>query len=50
MSGRVVLVRRWGRIGTAGKVRLDEYAGEGEALAAIQSLQTRKIRRGYQAS
>ncbi len=45
---RVVLVRRWGRIGTAGKVRLDEYPGEGDALAAMQGLERRKIRRGYQ--
>ena len=28
---RHVLVRRWGRIGTAGKTRLDEHKGEGEA-------------------
>ncbi|WP_457094948.1 WGR domain-containing protein [Microvirga sp. P5_D2] len=27
LLGRVVLVRRWGRIGAAGKVRLDEQAG-----------------------
>lgn len=47
LFGRVVLVRRWGRIGTAGKVRLDEYAGEGPALAAMQALQARKVRRGY---
>ncbi len=47
LFGRVVLVRRWGRFGTAGKVRLDEYAGEGEALAALQTFQARKIRRGY---
>ena len=29
LFGRMVLVRRWGRIGTAGEVRLDEYAGRG---------------------
>ena len=47
LFGRVVLVRRWGRIGTAGKVRLDEYEGEGAALAALHALQQRKVRRGY---
>jgi predicted DNA-binding WGR domain protein len=47
LFGRVVLVRRWGRIGTAGKVRLDEYEGEGAALAALHALQQRKMRRGY---
>ncbi|MFC4170478.1 WGR domain-containing protein [Microvirga sp. GCM10011540] len=39
LLGRVVLVRRWGRIGTTGKTRLDEHRGEGEALAALQALQ-----------
>ena len=47
LLGRVVLVRRWGRIGSAGKTRLDEHAGEGEALAALASLQASKRRRGY---
>ena len=47
LFGRVVLVRRWGRIGKAGKVRLDEYAGEGAALAAMQALERQKLRRGY---
>jgi predicted DNA-binding WGR domain protein len=50
LFGRVVLVRRWGRIGTAGKTRLDEHTGEGEAQAALQKLQTAKRRRGYQAT
>ena len=49
LFGRVVLVRRWGRIGTAGKVRLDEYEGEGAALAALHALQQRKMQRGYRA-
>ena len=49
LFGRVVLVRRWGRIGTAGKVRLDEYPGEGEALAAMAALERQKVRRGYRA-
>ena len=49
LLGRVVLVRRWGRIGTAGKIRLDEHAGEGEALAALTALKTAKQRKGYRA-
>ncbi|UVF22886.1 WGR domain-containing protein (plasmid) [Microvirga terrae] len=48
LLGNVVLVRRWGRIGSAGKVRLDAHAGEGEALAALQALQMAKARKGYQ--
>jgi predicted DNA-binding WGR domain protein len=47
LFGRVVLVRRWGRIGTAGKVRLDEYSEEGRALAAMEAMKARKMRRGY---
>lgn len=45
---RVVLVRRWGRIGTAGKIRLDEHVGEGEARKALDALARIKRRRGYQ--
>jgi predicted DNA-binding WGR domain protein len=48
LLGRVVLVRRWGRIGSTGKTRLDEHAGEGEALAALEALQIAKTRKGYQ--
>ncbi len=48
LFGKVVLVRRWGRIGTAGKVRLDEYPEEGRAVAAMEALRARKIQRGYQ--
>ena len=48
LLGRVVLVRRWGRIGSAGKTRLDEHRGEGEAMAALATLEASKRRRGYQ--
>ena len=47
LLGRVVLVRRWGRIGTAGKTRLDEHKGEGEALAALQAFHAVKRKKGY---
>lgn len=48
LFARVVLVRRWDRIGTAGKVSLDEHTGEGKAFTALQRLQNAKRRRGYQ--
>ena len=47
LFGRVVLVRRWGRIGTAGRTRLDEHPDEGRALAALLAIEARKKRRGY---
>ena len=47
LFGRVVLVRRWGRIGTAGRIRLDEHPDEGRALAALLTIEARKRRRGY---
>jgi predicted DNA-binding WGR domain protein len=50
LFGRVVLVRRWGRLGTAGRTRLDEHKGEGEALAALASMQRAKQRRDYRSS
>jgi predicted DNA-binding WGR domain protein len=50
LFGHVVLVRRWGRIGTAGKIRLDEHRGEKEARTALQKLHAAKKRRGYQAT
>jgi predicted DNA-binding WGR domain protein len=48
LFGRVVLVRQWGRLGTAGRTRLDEHEGEGEALSALVALKASKERRGYQ--
>ena len=36
LFGRHVLVRRWGRIGTAGKTRLDEHTGEGGSLGRFR--------------
>ena len=47
LFGRVVLVRRWGRLGTFGKVRLDEHPDEGRALQALMAIEARKKRRGY---
>jgi predicted DNA-binding WGR domain protein len=48
LFGKAVLVRRWGRIGTAGRTRLDEHAGEGEAMTALMKMEKAKQRRGYQ--
>jgi predicted DNA-binding WGR domain protein len=40
--------RRWGRLGKAGKTRVGEHLGEGEALAALQALQSAKRKKDYQ--
>jgi predicted DNA-binding WGR domain protein len=47
LFGRVVLVRRWGRLGTFGKVRLDEHPDEGKALQALRAIEARKKQGGY---
>jgi predicted DNA-binding WGR domain protein len=47
LFGRVVVVRQWGRIGTAGRTRLDEYPDEGRAVAAMTKLEASKRNRGY---
>jgi len=48
LFGRVVLVRRWGRIGTRGRERSDPHEGEAAAAEAMAKLATTKRRRGYQ--
>src|SRR4051812_37996816 len=47
LFGRAVVVRRWGRIGTAGRTRVDEHPDEGRAVAALVKLEASKRRRGY---
>ncbi|MFT8885600.1 MAG: WGR domain-containing protein [Acetobacter papayae] len=42
-----VLTRRWGRIGTEGRLRLDLHANEGAAANALSRLLRFKVRRGY---
>lgn len=41
------VVREWGRIGSAGRVRADLYAGLAPAIAAAQKMAERKRGRGY---
>jgi predicted DNA-binding WGR domain protein len=41
------VVRNWGRIGTAGRSRLDIHNGPGEAIDAIGEIKSAKIKRGY---
>jgi predicted DNA-binding WGR domain protein len=47
LFGRVVLVRNWGRIGTNGRERAEEYPSEIEAGQALEAVAQAKRRRGY---
>jgi predicted DNA-binding WGR domain protein len=48
LFGHVVLVRRWGRIGTRGRERMDPYSDEAAAAEALAKLAAVKRRPGYQ--
>ncbi len=48
LFGRVVLVRRWGRIRTRGRERMDPHPDEMAAAEALAKLAAAKRRRGYQ--
>jgi predicted DNA-binding WGR domain protein len=41
------LIRVWGRIGTAGRQRIDTFVDEGRAVSALMALSQKKRRRGY---
>jgi predicted DNA-binding WGR domain protein len=47
--GHALLVRHWGRIGTAGHHRLDQYPDPGAAISALSDIFPAKHRRAYQA-
>ena len=48
LFGHIVLVRRWGRIGTRGRECMDPYPDETTAAEALAKLAAAKRRRGYQ--
>ncbi len=48
LFGDVTAVREWGRIGTTGRVRIDLFANEPQALVAYDAIGRAKSRRGYQ--
>jgi predicted DNA-binding WGR domain protein len=47
LFGQTLLARRWGRIGTYGKARFDQYPNEEAARAALAALVLAKQKRGY---
>lgn len=47
LFGDIAVVREWGRIGTIGRMRIDLFANENEALVALDAIERAKTRRGY---
>ena len=47
LFGAWCLLRRWGRIGTRGRTRIDSDDSEAAAVGAATALSLRKQRRGY---
>lgn len=47
LTNRLNALREWGRIGQGGQVRMDWFADEGHAVAALVALEAAKRRRGY---
>lgn len=47
LFGEWELIREWGRIGRAGRVRREPYPSAGTALDALSRLRRMKGRRGY---
>ncbi len=48
LFGQWVLVREWGRIDGARRIRLNAYGSIGHATLAMPKLELQKRRRGYQ--
>jgi predicted DNA-binding WGR domain protein len=48
LFGGYSLAREYGRIGQPGRLRLDPYPDEPQAVSALHKLLRRKTRRGYQ--
>ena len=48
LFGGCDLVREWGRIGSPGTLRRDPFESEAEAVLALQSIEQKKQRKGYQ--
>jgi predicted DNA-binding WGR domain protein len=48
LFGDSALAREWGRIGTAGRRRLDLFGKDSDAFVALDHWLARKKRRGYE--
>ena len=47
LFGRIVLLRRWRRVRSRGRERVEPYANQDEAVPAMGKLAAAKRRRGY---
>lgn len=47
LFGDTALVREWGRLGTAGRRRIDLFEERPKACEALETWLQRKLRRGY---
>jgi predicted DNA-binding WGR domain protein len=47
LFGEVTVLRRWGRIGTCGRMQSETWSGAGEAEAAANRTLQQKSCRGY---
>ena len=47
LFGSYSLIREWGRIGSRGRVRIDVYQAEADAVTCMQRKLREKKRRGY---
>ena len=47
LFGGATLTREWGRMGSSGTVRVDQYPDEGQAVDALADLARTKRKRGY---
>lgn len=47
LFGGTSLIRVWGRVGTAGRQRIDTHIDEGRAISALMALARQKRGRGY---
>ena len=47
LFGDILLVRRWGRIGTHGRVRVDWFDSAADAADELARIASVKARRGY---
>ena len=47
LFGGASLIREWGRVGSAGKLRIEHHPDEGQAVDALSDIATAKRKRGY---